>query len=203
MTAMLKVKARWHGFTGSPGYSNFFFREWSDGSWSPTNAEASAATDKIHKFFAGIASLFPASVNIQVENDVEIIEDTDGKLQNVLVSTSRANVQGSSTTATFAAAAGAVVTWQTAGVRNGRRVRGRTFLVPTTTAAFEANGSLAGAHINNIGVAANALLAPDPAAPDFGVYSRPSFKGATDGQFQIANGFRVPDMAAVLRSRRD
>ena len=203
MTAMLKVKARWHGFTGSPGYSNFFFREWSDGSWAPTTAEATAAAGKVRTFFDAVKGIFPPVVNIQVESDVEIIEDTNGSLVNVLTAATQTGVVGTNVNTGYSAPTGAVVNWLTGGVRNGRRVRGRTFLVPISAGAFETNGSLGNSWITTIQTAGNAMMAADPAAPDFGVYSRPSVKGATDGAFQIATGTRVPDMAAVLRSRRD
>lgn len=203
MTNMLKVKARWHGFTGSPGYSNFFFREWSDGSYTPTTAEASAAVAKVHNFFDSLKTGLPPVVNVQVEQEVEVIEDTNGQISSILTAAAKPNVVGTATTAQYSAASGACITWLTGGVRNGRRVRGRTFLVPLSNVIYDVNGTLSATWLQNIQYSASILTTDDASTPTFGVYSRPSGPGATDGTWQIATGSRVPDMAAVLRSRRD
>lgn len=200
---MVKVKVRWHGFTGSPGYSNFFFREWSDAGYVPSVAEASNSAAKVHQFFDAIKGIFPPVVNIQVEGDAEVINDTDGQLVTAFSIGPFANLQGGAAAANYSAATGAVVSWQTGGVRNGRRVRGRTFLVPTSSDIFDNTGSLTSAAVASVTAAANTLVAPAANSPDMGVYARPSAPGANDGAWFVATGARVPDMAAVLRSRRD
>lgn len=203
MTAMLKVKARWHGFTGSPGYSNFFFREWSDGNYVPTQAEAAGCTGKVWNFFDAIKLAFPPVVNIQVESDVEVVNDTDNQLITVLNDGGRPNIVGTSGGTNYSAASGAVIGWQTGSVRNGRRVRGRTFLVPTSAAVFDINGTLTSSWVTTLQNAAAAMVAPAANSPDFGIYCRPSSPTVNDGAWFLATGARVPDMAAVLRSRRD
>ena len=50
----------------------------------------------------------------------------------------------------FAAGVGARVVWETGAVRNGRRVRGSTFVVPIWSSAYETNGTLHTATINDL-----------------------------------------------------
>lgn len=203
MTNMLRVKVRWHGFTGSPGYSNFFFREWSDAGYVPSVAEASNSAAKVHQFFDAIKGIFPPVVNIQVEGDVEVINDTNNELQTAFSVGPFANLTGGAAAANYSAATGAVVSWQTGGVRNGRRVRGRTFLVPTSSDIFDNGGTLTSAAVSSVTAAANVLAAPAANSPDMGIYCRPTAPGANDGTWHVITGARVPDLAAVLRSRRD
>lgn len=202
MVNMVRVKARWSGFTGSPGYSNFYFREFSDGAWEPTAAEADQCMGKIHTFFDSMKLIFPPNVRIQVMNDCEVINDANGELQNVLTPASRAVIAGTSGAANYSAATGAVITWRTGNVRNGRRVRGRTFLVPCATVAYDLDGSLQNSTITTLNTAANALIA-GTGTPDLHVWSRPSAPGAADGVSYVVTSQNTPDKVAVLRSRRD
>lgn len=202
MTGMLRVTARWSGAVGLPGYSVFHFRDFTE-TGEPTQAQAGVAVDKVRAFFVGIQSLLPNVVSVQVQSDVPVIEDTNGMMTSVFSAPSVAAVGGSAGMSTeYAAPVGAVVTWRTGQVRNGRIIRGRTFLVPLARTAFAADGTLAESAISAINTAATTLR--DPAGSgDLGVYSRPSVKGATDGRWAFASGHSVPDMGAVLRSRRD
>lgn len=202
MTGMLKVKTRWSGFTGSPGWTNFFFRDFS-GTGEPTQPQAVAAVGRVNTFFQAIKDKFPASVTLTIQSDVEVIEETDGKMQSVFSVTAPAAIVGSNSIATFSGASGAVVNWRTNGVRNGRRVGGRTFLVPTSTALYQNDGTLDTAHRTGLQTAADALANGTTESPDLGVWARPSSKGATDGVWWAVSAATVPDLAAVLRSRRD
>jgi hypothetical protein len=203
MTTMAKVKARWSGFTGSPGYSNFYFREWTDGTHVVTAEEATAAVAKVRAFFDLMKTGLPPVVSIQVDPEVEVVEDTTNTIQGVVAATPVAVVTGTASAPSYAAAVGAVFTWHTNGVRNGRRVRGRTFIVPMASSVFDTNGTINSGWMTNLGLCGSNMIADDAATPTFGVYSRPSGPGATDGSWTVATGFRVPDMSAVLRSRRD
>ena len=59
MTSLLKVTTRWSGFTGSPGYSNFYFRDFTSG--EPTDVDADAAADRLDTFWVAVKGLFPAA----------------------------------------------------------------------------------------------------------------------------------------------
>lgn len=201
MASIIRVKARWTGFQGAPGYSVFHFRDFSAG--EPVKADADGAVSRIRTFFQSFSPYIPAGTTVQVESDVEVLEETDGTLTNVLGATAVSAVPGTASgTASYAAAVGAVVTWRTGGIRNGRRIRGRTFLVPLSSTAFAPDGTLAVAFINTLEPGATALI-NGTGTPDLGVWARPSGPGATDGVWNVVTSYSIPDMGAVLRSRRD
>lgn len=209
MATILRIKARWSGFTGGPGYSNFYFRDFSSG--APTDADADSAGDRVETFFGAIANLFPTAVKIRVQSDADVIEETNGEIQSVLSTGVRADVSGTAAANGYSGASGVVVTWRTGGVVAGRRVRGRTFLVPTANIAYDLDGTLQNSTITTLQNAANTLISA-AGTPDLGVWARPTpehqnTKGETiparDGSWYVVTSATIPDKAAILRSRRD
>lgn len=201
MAVILRVQARWGGFTGSPGYSVFHFRDFAGG--DPVTQDATDAAARVRTFFDAIKAYLPFGVTVQVESDVPVLEETNGELQTVLTAASQTVVTGNaSSVAPFASPVGGVITWRTNGVREGRRVRGRTFLVPLSSAAFQADGSLLSAALTTFQTAAGAL-STGTGTPDLGVWARPTTKVAADGIWYAVSSYSIPDMGAVLRSRRD
>jgi hypothetical protein len=197
---MLKVRVRWAGFIGSPGWSNFYF-DTGNGDFT-TPADAGPCADRVATFLTAIKGRFPTALNWAIQSDVEAISAATGELLNIHSAGARATIAGSAAAGSFSGTSGAVVTWRTAGVRNGRRVRGRTFLVPAANIAYDTDGTLGPTTVTELVNAANALA--DQANPiKLGVWSRPSAIGASDGEFHPVTTASVPDMAAVLRSRRD
>ena len=83
-------------------------------------------------------------------------------------------------------------------VVNGRLPMGRTFLVPLVVANYDANGTLASATVTGITNAANALITA--LAGELKIWHRPDTKGP--GVAATVISCQVPDMAAVLKSRR-
>jgi hypothetical protein len=196
---MLRVKVRWSGFIGSPGWTNFYFDS-GDGTFYD-NAEAGNCADRVASFLNVIRPRFPDAVTWQIQSDVEAIAAPNGELVSVHNAGARAPIVGGAAAASYSGASGIVVTWRTNGVRNGRRVRGRTFLVPAATAAYGNDGTIGPTTLEDINAAAAQLIAA-PGQAKLGVWSRPSAVGATDGAFHVVTAASVPDMAAVLRSRR-
>lgn len=211
---MLRVKTRWSGLIGLPGYSILHFRDFSTGeAWNPDAAEALVAVNKTRTFFDAIKHLIPTGASMQVENSVEEIEAETGALIDLhSVATPVVVLGTASASASYAAPVGAVLNWKTSTVRNGRRLRGKTFIVPMSSTSFESNGTLAAGSVTAIQNAALAMIA-DTTSPDIGVYGRPTpiLDGAgnptgeynPDGTWAFATTASVPDLAAVLRSRRD
>lgn len=200
MAQILRVKLRWTGLPGGVGYSLFHFREFPGA--DATADDALGAVTKVAAYMDKIANVLPNVVGIQTEGDVEVIEETNNQLVTVF-SPGQSSLQmgRAPANAGWAAVAGAVISWSTGGVRNGRRVRGRNFVVPLSNAAYDLDGSLTAAALVSLNEAATALRAATGAG-DLGIYGRPSFKGANDGIWFAVTGHRVPDMAAILTSRR-
>lgn len=204
MTELLRISARWSGFSGAPGYTVMHFRDFGsgDGGGGPVIAStATAAAARVRTFFDGVKGFLPAAVQVQIEADAEVIEDTTGSLVNSFSTGTNAPVQGTGT-GFYSAPTGAVVNWRTSGIRNGRRLRGKTFLVPLATGAFSATGTLSAGTRTALSTAA-ATLADSTSTPDLFVYGRPTAAGAADGVAFAVTSFSVPEIAAVLRSRRD
>jgi hypothetical protein len=202
--ALLRVKMRWSGINGGNGYSVFHFEDFGSGpdGWDPGPTDAANVVAKVDTFAQGILGVLPAGVTLQVLGDVDEITETTGALVDLHSVTAPAARTPSHSAGPYSAPTGAVISWRTGVVHRGRRIRGRTFLVPCIGAAFENNGTLTSTAINTITTAANALMTNGAATGDLAVYARPSAPGATDGMAGIVSGFSVPDMGAVLRSRR-
>lgn len=192
---LLRVKARWTGFSGAPGYSIFHFNAFDDGS----TTESQNAANAVRSFFFAINGLLPQAVTVTVDSSVDVLDENSGTLTNIVGVAPPPAVVGMNT-GSFSAPTGAVVHWTTGGVRNGRRVRGKTFLVPLAVVIYQNDGTLNTGNVATITTAAQALI--DDANTALVVYGRPT-AGATDGVAHVVTGMRVPDMAAVLRSRRD
>ena len=198
-----RVNCAWQNFPGAPGVSVFWLE----------NA-TQARVDAIRTFFNSIAGLIPTGTTITVPGSGDVLNDSDGKISSTWsVTTPPAVVTGTGAGA-YAGQTGMVVHWLTAGVINGRRLRGRTFIVPTVNTTFETNGSPTSAAINTLNTAANTLVGA--LGLDFVVWSRPvkahtkydpesgapTNVPARAGSTANVTGVRVPDLAITLRSRR-
>lgn len=204
MTAILRVKLRWSGFIGGPGYTIFHFRDFGGtGEWNPGPTEALGAVGRVDTFAGKLIGKTARGVTLNVMGDVEEIEDTTGQLIDVhSVATPAARVSPSIAGQRYVGGTGAVINWRTSLVRNGRRIRGRSFLVPLDGNVFEDNGTLSAQTIADLQTAGNELIA-EAGAPDLGVYARPTAPGAADGLWAHITSCNIPDLGAQLRSRRD
>lgn len=192
--AIARVTAVWSGFTGAPGYSNFFFNAFGGG--DVVDLEVA----RVRTFFAAINATLPSVARIDVQAEVAILDEVTGDLIGYSTAdTAPAQVIGTGTGA-YSAPSGATVEWQTDAVAKGRRLRGRTFLVPLANTAYEANGTLSTVALTTIGNAAAGMVG-DGTGPQFVIWSRPVV--GSGGSIGSVIGSRVPDKAAVLRSRRD
>lgn len=191
---ILRITAQWSGFRGAPGYSNFFFQ-----GQSADEEDALAHAQAVQAFFTSASRWMPSGLSISIQPIASNVDETNGQTVGEVDFEPPASVSGGSE-ATYSAASGAVVNWNTTAYRNGRRVRGRTFLVPLASDAYDAQGDLNAAVINDIRDGAQALIA-NPGPVPMVVWSRP-VNGA-GGQIAPVTSASVPDLGAVLRSRRD
>ena len=189
-----RLTAQWSGFRGAPGYSNFFFDD-------ALSAEGGldAAGLAIRNFFFAFRAQLPESCNIAVQGTADYIDEASGQITGTEDFSAPGTVSGNRGGG-YSAATGAVVNWNTQDYVNGRRIRGRTFLVPLASAAFDAQGDIAALALTEIRDAANALVATTLDAP-LCVWHRPV--GGAGGSSHVVTSATVPDLGAVLRSRRD
>lgn len=189
-----RVTAVWSGFQGAPGYSNFFFDSFGTGD------QVDLEVGRVVAFFEALDVLLPSVVDIDVDQEVAFFDEVTGELigyENA--STVPETIPGTAATA-YSAPSGAVINWSTDTVARGRRLRGRTFIVPIASTWYENNGTLVANAIGNLSNAADALIG-DGSGPQSVIWSRP--RNGADGSIGPITGYRIPDMAAVLRSRRD
>lgn len=185
-----KLTALWTGFTGAPGYSNFYFND------ALTGAQANTAAAAIRKLFNDVAATMPGVVRINVQTQASIY-DTGGTLTSVVpVSTPGTEVVGNGGT-TYAGGVGYVIHWLTGVYLNGRQLRGKTYFVPAVSAIYASDGTVSPANITTIQTAANAYVATAGVVPV--VWSNPP--GPTGTAYSM-NGASVQDRSAVMRSRR-
>jgi hypothetical protein len=204
MANIWQVTWRWTGFTGAPGYTNFYYA-----ATAGDATEALAAATKSRLFFSGVASVLPTFVNVALVTDVRLIDDGTGNLVSIFTVTGISSVTGSAGSSAYPGPAGGCVDWITGVVHGKHLMTGRTFLVPLLGSAFDTNGSLASGIITTIATGSEAMRTAS--GPAFGVWGRPRAAKtvggvvipALSGLWSAAVSSRVPDKAVVLRSRRD
>lgn len=192
--AITRLTAQWSGFRGAPGYSNFFF----DGAFTDSDGVEAAAV-ALFGFFSGTRSRYPTGTSISIQPTADVIDEASGQITSVVDFASPGAVVATGAT-TYSAASGAVVNWNTQDYVNGRRVRGRTFLVPLGSDCYDAQGDIASATLTSLREAADDLVTAALEHP-LCVWHRP-VNGA-GGSSHVVNSATVPDLPAVLRSRRD
>lgn len=182
-TVLTRLVVRMDGWPGAPGFMTFYA------------ADPIGFRDAVIAFIDVCAGLMPDNITFTVPNAGELINDGTGTMEGAWSEGStytRTGVQ----TGVWAAPVGAVVTWRTTTIVRGRRLRGRTFVVPLVGAAFEDNGTLSSTNLATLQSAANDLIAD----ADLRVWSRPT--ASSPGTSANVTSATVPDIAAVLRSRR-
>lgn len=191
---ILRVMMRWTGFNGAPGYSAFHF---AGGGGLISDAQQVATRVASGMFI--LRPALPASVQIAVESEVTRLDSDTGEILGFHAIDELDDYSGQGTEG-YSAASGGVINWRTDDVRFGRRIRGRTFIVPLSGESYESDGSLTSSALGTLRNFADEIVGGDIDS-EFGVWSRP--RAGTGGVFATATGYHVPDMSAVLRSRRD
>lgn len=193
--AILRVKVRWTGFSGAPGYNVFHFGQWD----VPDLSHAQGAVDALSTFYTSLRLYHPAAVKWDIDPAVEVLHSPNGELISYLQAAQPATISATGT-GNWSSPTGYCINWLTDTVRRGRRVRGKSFMVPMSASAMSVDGTLDSSALTAINAAANGLAAG--AGPALIVYGRPT-PDTSDGVVADVMGIRVADKAAVLRSRRD
>lgn len=191
---ILRLTARWTGFNGAPGYTNFHFA----GGGGFISDVGQVAT-RTREALQNLSLALPSDVSISLTGEAQRLDSDTGLLEGYESFTPPSAVNGQ-VTGGYSAASGAVVNWSTGDVRFGRRIRGRTFIVPLGGSMYQDDGTLTPGALGMLRNFADEMTSFDLDS-EFGVWSRP--RNGSGGVFASVTGFNVPDMAAVLRSRRD
>lgn len=198
MASVFQVTARWENFIGAPGYTKFHFLD------VVGSAGAGSVTAAARTFLNAFAGTVPIGVTIQVAAEVPEYDEVTGTLLGEVVAGTLPALITGTAAGSYAGGAGAFVAWKTGTIWQGRRVQGRTFMVPQA-GIFETNGTLSSAFITSATAAATSLI-NDPAST-FAIWAKrfTVVNGAltqTNGAaFQVTSAL-VRDQASGLRSRR-
>lgn len=189
-----KIVCTWSGFTGSPGYTTLY--------WSA--AQASLMQPGVVTFFDGIKQFLPTAFSVVIPNNGTELDEATGKTTNIWSSGTTTTIVGTATGA-WAAPSGGLVRWETGRFLRGKRVRGRTFIVPLGS-GFYSSGTLTTTCANGINTAADGLRGKGALQ----VWSRPIMDHTvnppvvkTPGQAFPVTSNACPTKVVILTARRD
>lgn len=195
---MNRIRVALTGFTGGPGVMTFYC------------ADASTFVGPLRTWLIQATAVMPDSVQAQIEGIGDVLESTTGQISGQWTASGGLPVQGQST-GPHSAAAGFLIGWETGIYLSGRRLRGRTFIVPASPDMFDSSGTLNPISAAAVKADADALVAATTG--NFYVWQRPRLAKPADGSrkaitargggYGTVTGTRVPDRGAMLRSRRD
>jgi len=187
MPNLARVRTSW---VGAPvvgeGVSTFYFDE----------AHSGFVAD-LQAFWVSLAPRVPTGVLWTTLNTGDIIDENTGALVGTwtdgVTSTVASNGNGA-----YAQGVGCRGRWATNGIRNGRRVRGSTFICPMVTSTYQADGTIDGTVWTGISNAFGTLYT---AGAGFQyIWSRPVAGAGGDAHLVVNTD--LPDKVSWLRSRR-
>jgi len=190
MTTLHRVTVQWGGPMVVGAAVNVLHYSASDNQAPPVAAIKTA--------YQGISGTLPSGCVITIPSSGDTIDDTTGELVGVWTASGGGAVTGNGGS-NIAAGVGACLGWATGGIVNGRKLRGRTFIVPLANVAYDSDGTLASGHLAVLQTLAANLMAAGPLA----VWHRPTTAGGSDGNSYGVIAYKVRDKVAFLSSRRD
>lgn len=190
MTDILRMTSRWDGFPGAPGYTNFYSEI-----QGAVATQAQAMSGEIRTFWNSLNGYLPAVASVLVLPTYQVIDDATGNITaEGDVATPAALVDGNSA-AQFAGNSGVLVEWRTGVFIAGRRLKGRTYLVPFI-GIFDTDGTVSAGARDAIQDAVDAVWS---GAFNMVVWHRPV--AGSGGSSALVTSGTVRDRAAVLRTR--
>lgn len=189
---VFQYRPEWTGFSGAPGVSVFNARL----SGAALSTGPQQLADDIATYYIGMSGQLPDDVTIRFPSEVIEMDTTTGVMTAIHAINPPASVSGTQA-GPYAAPCGARVDWNTDAVVAGKRLRGRTYWVPITSAAYEADGTITTAFRDLLVLGGNNLVASLENIGSLAVWSR------THGILADVTSVSAPDRVAVLRSRRD
>lgn len=199
-----RITAIWSGAAIGSGVTTLAVGN--SASW--TVSQVDSARSSLNTFFSGIQGYLPDDVTINIPAAVMLVDELDGEQVGELTGTTTVNARVGTSTASFANGVGVSIQWNADQFVSGRRVRGRTFLVPLDAGIFDVDGTVDAAAVTAINNAATGLRT-NLASVNGGlqVWSRP--RAATEaapartGSLHPVVSNSVADKASWLRTRRD
>lgn len=165
----------------------------------------------LRNIYNEVRTILPPDVTITFPSSVETYDVQSGAFKFAVPVTPEAAVPGISSGG-YAGAAGACIAWHTVGTAPAikpphlsHKIKGRTFLVPLASNAFDTDGTLTPTAIGHVNQGVTYCLAGIPG--NLYIYCRPRYDKTTGaviregGASSVVAG-TVNDQCAVLTSRR-
>ena len=124
-----RFQVGWEGFIGAPGVSTFWV------------LDGSAATPHIVNFYNGLGAFVPPDVTWTFPTDGDEIDVASGHVTGVWTGPGNGPLHPDGGPV-YSAPVGGLVRWLTASFAGGRRLAGRTFIVPMSSTSFGNDGLL-------------------------------------------------------------
>lgn len=198
MAVISRVRTSLTAFPGGPGVATMFC------------LDPLTFVPKLHSFWEDLKVCFPSDVHLTIEPGGDTIDSGTGVLSGSWTAPQTPTTIGTDVQK-YAAPVGLMVAWLTDGILDGKRVKGRTFIVPAAGGMFDTNGQVAAATV--IALAGFAATFQVATAGDLVVFHRPRKAQAATatrpavtaraGGHSLVTGSRASSKAVVLRSRRD
>lgn len=186
MSDLMRVRCTWGGAVPGGGISTFY----SDNTLEPD-------VSSLKSFFTALAPVLPSEVSIVVPNHCDTIDMASGRLTGSLALTGGGTVTGSGNSA-YSAGVGGFINWFTSFVRNGRLLRGRTFIAPLGQGYASTDGTLNDGIRTTMDTAALALVA----TTKWGIYHRPPKGTFAGGTLHLITSAQTVDRVTALKTRR-
>jgi hypothetical protein len=191
VSLLIRHTAVWTGVPGLPGYSQFYQEV-----TGTIASQAQNGHNAIRAAFNQVVTLLPADIDVTVDPVYQVMTVESGEVTTEdSVATPSAVVSGGFVSG-WSGQVGVLVEWLTGQFIDGRRLRGRTYLVPLGN-AYDDDGTLPIGTLNAVGAFALQLWS---AGLDFVVWHRPV--AGAGGSLATITDAAVRDHAAILRSRR-
>lgn len=187
---LIRHTAVWEGTIGLPGYSQFY-----QAVTDPPSTSAQNGHTAIRSFFSNVSAAIPGEVTVTVDPIYQTLDEVTGDIvAEATVGAPSQVVQGVNGDG-YSAQVGVLIEWLTGSYIDGRRLRGRTYLVPLA-GQFDTDGTLTTGGLAILNAAWPWITADQE---DFRVWHRP-VNGAGGSSATITSGV-VKDHACILRSR--
>jgi hypothetical protein len=183
-------------YGGSPGVITLYTK-----TEGPENdASAVLCGDRLKNALIAGQDLFQTNTSFTSDPFVDTLDPVTGEITGS-DSYTPWTVVGTQSMGALPPANAVVVSWKTAGIVNGRRVRGRTFLSPLDNSTADSAGTPSSSALTHANALATAWQDAGLTSTSTCVWHRP-VSGAGGSDWTII-GATVKDKFGVLRSRRD
>lgn len=202
MATVCQVKTTWTGLSGGVGLTILHIATDLNGVPSPTQVQS--MVNRVRTFFDAIKAQIPDEVQLEVSPEVDEFDVASGTLTGSQTAATAPTVVACTGSAVYGAGTGFRVDWTTGKIVRGRRLRGRTFIVPAVSSVYDASGGMSTTVQTSVNTAAAALISGLQTDTNrLSIWARPNAEKGYAGALENVVSGSVANKSAVYRPRRD